>query len=649
MIAWPSPVVSVNSNPQFQLNRWFRLSWLRPQKLLVGLALGWVGMAAPGQAAETLRMRIGPVSQEIHLSDIEHFSKTGEIPSRLRAYSPLLTPQLQDSLQSRLALDPAISILVLEEVLQSSSGQRILQTLEKISPTLSAAELRGALEKAAVDPEGVSILGIVRAMPQDTVEINVSALLAVASQFNLTRLEHDSLGRVLEHELLVPQAPAAQPLPQVDPTLAGPVPVELWELNLRDRDRKRNIPVDLYWSHRTRGPLVVISHGFGADRRFFAYLAQHLASYGLTVAAVEHPGSNVAALISNPVSSQTEGTNRILPATEFLDRPRDISFVLDRLERLNESSFSLRGRLNTDNVTFIGHSLGGYTGLALAGADLDTRDLQQFCENILPVGLTPADWLQCAALDLPVQVADLSDARISQLIVMNPLTGELFGQAGLSQVKIPTLVLASSRDGVTPISTQQLLPFEQLSGPKYLIALIGGTHLSVGDPQNLNPELSRFPFMPELPGDATARLREFLQGVSLSFILQQTSDADTYAGFLTPAYAQAYSTPDLPLRLSQELPASVQRWLRLVAQPRQRSGVLAYMPSLAHLEAIDIQHRFRTLQQQMVAYLRTSPPSLTVVYLPRNLFRPSLHAMTRAASRLAAPEATEAANGSAPE
>ncbi|MBD0337422.1 MAG: alpha/beta hydrolase [Cyanobacteria bacterium Co-bin13] len=586
-----------------------------------------MGSAKPGEAAETLLLRVGPLSQQVHLNDLEHFSETGEIPASLKLYRPLLTPQLAEALQSRLSLDPAISTVVLEEVLRSSSGQQIIQTLENISPSLTPADLRVALNQAALDPDGLSILSLLRAMPQDTVKINFSALATLASQFNLTRFENASLGRVLEHELLVDAAAEPQPPLRLDPTQAGPAAVEIWELNLRDRDRQRNIPVDLYWSRDTRGPLVVLSHGFGADRRFFAYLAQHLASYGLTVASVEHPGSNVAALVSSPLPSAGQKTNRILPATEFLDRPKDISFVLDRLASLNDSSFSLRGRLNTQDVAFIGHSLGGYTGLALAGATLDTRDLQQFCENILPSGLSPADWLQCAALDLPVQTVDLSDQRITQLIVMNPLTGHLFGESGFSQIKVPTLVLASSHDGVTPIASQQLLPFEQLAGPKHLVTVIGGTHLSVGDPQNLNPDLSRFPFMPELPGEATARLREFLQGVSLSFILQQTADADQYAAFLTPAYAQTYSTPDLPLRMSQELPASVQRWLKLASQrPHHSQGALAYMPSLVHLEAIDIQHRFRALQQQIVAYLRTSPPSLTVVYLPSSLFRSPLHA-----------------------
>jgi predicted dienelactone hydrolase len=625
MSEWHYPVVTVNSSSQRRQHQWTRF-----KAALAGLVmvLG-LGSAAPGQAAETLLLRVGPLSQRVDLNDLEHFSETGEVPPSLKLYRPLLTPQLAEALQGRLSLDPAISSLVLEEVLRSSSGKQIIQTLKNISPSLTPTDLRQALSEAALDPQGLSLLRMLRAMPQDTVEINFSALIALASQFNLTRLENASLGRVLEHELLVPDAPAPSTKLLLDPTQPGPVAVEMWELNLRDRSRQRNIPVDLYWSRDTRGPLVILSHGFGADRRFFAYLAQHLASYGLTVASVEHPGSNVAALLSSPQDANGRRTNRLLPATEFLDRPQDISFVLDRLANLNEASFSLRGRLDTENVTFIGHSLGGYTGLALAGAKLDTRSLQQFCENILPSGLSPADWLQCAALDLPIDTADLSDPRITRLIAMNPLTGQLFGADGLSQIQVPTLMVASSFDGVTPIASQQLRPFEQLAGPKHLVTVIGGTHLSVGDPQNLNPELSRFPFTPELPGEATARLREFLQGVSLSFILQETSAANQYAAFLTPGYAQAYSTADLPLRLSEALPSSVERWLKLAAQrPHQLQGSLAYMPSLVHLEAIDIQHRFRALQQQIVAYLRTSPPSLTVVYLPSSLFRSPLHAFT---------------------
>jgi predicted dienelactone hydrolase len=395
---------------------------------------------------------------------------------------------------------------------------------------------------------------------------------------------------------------------------------------LRDRRRDRSIPVDIYWSEDTHGPLVVLSHGFGADRRFFAYLAQHLASHGLTVVSVEHPGSNVATLLSLPdddlttmvtAPSMAAAQSRVLPATEFLDRPRDITYVLDRMERLNIHSYSLRDRLNTNQVTFIGHSLGGYTGLALAGAALDLRSLESYCQTLKPAKVSPADWLQCAALDLPVKYANLRDDRISQLVVSNPLTGLLFGEAGLSRVRVPTLVLAGTHDTVTPMASQQLRPFMQLSGTKYLITVVGGSHLSVGDPNNLNADLGRIPFMPALPDVTTTPLRIFFQGVSLSFVMQQTSEAEAYAPALSPTMTNAFSTASLPLRLSQTVPEGLASWprLRQTALYRQE-GVSSYLSSLLHLEALAIQEQFQALQRQMVAYLRTTPPSLTAVYLP---------------------------------
>ncbi len=160
--------------------------------------------------------------------------------------------------------------------------------------------------------------------------------------------------------------------------------------------------------------------------------------------------------------------------------------------------------------------------------------------------------MQCAAVDLPEQVADLSDDRIKQVMAMNPLVGKLFGEAGLSAVTVPTLILTGTQDSVTPTLDQQLVPFEQLSGPKYLLAVIGGTHLSVGDPNNINQALTELPFISELRGDETAQLRQLLKGISLSFILQRSPEAEQYRPFLSAAYVQSFSTPTLPLRLTED-------------------------------------------------------------------------------------------------
>lgn len=133
------------------------------------------------------------------------------------------------------------------------------------------------------------------------------------------------------------------------------------------------------------------------------------------------------------------------------------------------------------------------------------------------------------------------------------MIGELFGKAGLTQVATPTLILAGTADTLTPALSQQLRPFTQLPTPKYLITAIGGTHLSVGDP-NLNQLLAQSDLVRERQGMAVEPLRQLVRGVSLAFIQQLTPNAKAYAPFLTPSYAQSLSTPDLPLRLSTNLP-----------------------------------------------------------------------------------------------
>ena len=95
---------------------------------------------------------------------------------------------------------------------------------------------------------------------------------------------------------------------------------------------------------------------------------------------------------------------------------------------------------------------------------------------------------------------------------MNPLTGLLFGKQGLGQINVPTLMFASTHDGVTPIAEQQLNPFKELSGQKYLVTMIGGSHLSVGDPDNLNSELGQIPFMPALPDEKNRSLAQLCAG-----------------------------------------------------------------------------------------------------------------------------------------
>lgn len=597
--------------------------WHRWRAALVGsaIALG-VGLGTPVKAAERINIQAGPIKQTLYISDLEEFAKTGQVPSRLRLYEAFLTPDIRALLNNRLALDPTMADRMVADVLASPNGELLLNSLGHVAPGLTVAQIRSAIRLAAKQTSGLNMLGVLQAVPQDTLDVDLTSMLALISQLNLSRLEGDALSTVLDQALLVSNAIE---LPNnIDPTAAGSIAVTHRSFKLIDRDRNRLIPLDLYIPDESaieNAPLVVLSHGFAADRRFLTYMGEHLASYGFTVVAVEHVGSNVEALNNTPLDpAAIESPSRILPAQEFLDRPRDISYVLDRLAWMEEVSPVLGGKFDVERTVLIGHSLGGYTGFALAGAQLDLSALPPFCDSLTPVGLSPADWLQCAAVDLPVVTADLSDSRIVQVIAMNPLVGQLFGRKGLADVQVPSIILTGTKDGVTPTLAQQLGPFDQLSGPdNHLIAVIGGTHLSVGDPNNVNEALTQIPFMPELPGEQTVNLREYLKALCLSTVMQQTAQAETYHVFLKPAYAQGFSTGALPLRMTQTLPDSIQRWLSTV-NPEQARAERETLLSWAHLKTFDARQSIGNVHRRMMAYLSQEQVSITVLYWPMGLW-----------------------------
>lgn len=513
-------------------------------------------MPSAASAAQRLTLRLGPIEQAIAIADLEQFAKTGELPPKLQILAPVLTSQAREVLNRRLQLDPKIADKVIEQVLRSPAGEQLVKSMAGVIPDSNIDLLQAAAGLAVRQANGLSVVGFLRAYPQENITIDVSSAVAVALQFNPSYWESQALSPLLERELAVTNNSAS--LPNFDPAATGNQTVQQQTLFLQDRQRYRTIPVDLYGSPNHQSPLVVISHGFGANRKAFAYLARHLASHGLTVAALEHPSRNINWLASVANSSKP---SELLPAREFVDRPKDVSFVLNELPRL------FPGKINTQQVSVIGHSLGGYTALALAGAELDLQELRQYCKSNIPIGRAPADWLQCAATDLVNRKLQLRDQRVVQVIALNPVVGNLFGKTGISQIAVPVLMLAGTEDAVTPILNHQLRPFSQLRSSKYLLTAIGGTHLSVGDPTGLDVNVRNSTLAKERRGAETKSLRTLVQGVSLAFIEQLTPEAKIYEPFLTPAYAQTLSTSELPLRFTTELPAGIDPLVEFVFKP----------------------------------------------------------------------------------
>jgi len=155
-----------------------------------------------------------------------------------------------------------------------------------------------------------------------------------------------------------------------------------------------------------RFPLVVISHGNGGSHLLYRTIGTHLAKNGYIVASVEHYGNNRN---NNELENTTEN---------LMNRPRHIILAIDAM--LSDDEFCRN--IAPNRIAMIGHSMGGYTALALAGGIPRTREGQR--------------------VEVP------TDPRIRAIVLLAPGAGWFMNS--LDKVTIPILTLTAEHDAITP-------------------------------------------------------------------------------------------------------------------------------------------------------------------------------------------------------
>jgi predicted dienelactone hydrolase len=535
----------------------------------------FLGVDTSAQAADTVVIRYGPLEESVSLEELKESTKTGKLPDSLGTYTKRMTEQQRRFLLEGLKIRIPINVLTLDRLINTQIGTTILSDISKAISRRDQAGLqamRAGLILGANSPQGLSILSFIGAYPSKSLEIDLPQALNVARNVNgdFFRTQRFMFGlspQINPRDIKVPNS--------LDPTQAGSTQVQTLKLNFDDQQRQRKIPLDVYFSNGVTAnkPVIVFSHGFGSVRTDLRYLAEHLASHGYVVAALEHPGSNASGL--KAIQKSKKG---LVEPQEFLDRPRDVSFIIDELEKLNQTENSpLKGKLATNNVMVVGYSFGGGTALALAGGELQIEELKQRCQgNVAQANVSAS--LQCVAKALPEKTYQLRDQRIKQAIALNPTTSLMFGETGLTKVQIPTLILSSSADKITPPLTEQVIGFAKIPSPKWLVGVVGASHLSVVDP-SLPPyqegTSDKPVFNKEVTGEKTKDVRKFLKGITLAMAAQLTPQASQYAPFLTSDYAQISSTRLFPLRTVRELPPEMIEMLKgpgMTADNSETSG-----------------------------------------------------------------------------
>jgi dienelactone hydrolase len=115
-------------------------------------------------------------------------------------------------------------------------------------------------------------------------------------------------------------------------------------------------------------PLIIFSHGNRSIRNQSTFWCDYLASHGYIVVSADHTGNSAIAIINGKtIFYQLNGR-----ANSFVDRPKDMIFLLDQMTLWNggaDSRFS--GKIDLSKTVAAGMSFGSMTAIRVA--DLDPR------------------------------------------------------------------------------------------------------------------------------------------------------------------------------------------------------------------------------------------------------------------------------------
>jgi dienelactone hydrolase len=189
-------------------------------------------------------------------------------------------------------------------------------------------------------------------------------------------------------------------------------------------------------------PLLLFSHGNGGMRSQNSFWCEHLASHGYIVMAPDHTGNSLITFIDGkPVTFNNTQAGREASAR---DRPQDLSFLIDSMDRMNKGNDSrFFGRVDLERIGVAGHSFGGF---ATTG------------------------------------VAD-QDARVKAIAPM----------AGVGRTRTrydcPVMVVMATEDNTLGLENNERVRryYSESRGARYLVEFRNGGHYSLTDMYQLNP------------------------------------------------------------------------------------------------------------------------------------------------------------------
>ncbi len=522
-------------------------------------AISAVAIVKPSEAAETVNFRFSVFEISVSVDDLEKFAQTGELRGALDMASRYISANDMAVFRRVLTARADIPISLLSRFLYTSQGERALDILGDFittGPQLSGNRaIRAAAVLAAADKErGLSLLNFLRKFPTSDIYFDIQAGLQTVSELsdllqNTQKVVQSVNDQASEQAQLVANT---TPLQLADLRNKGQFQWEQYSLQAPALDNRYEIPFFLFVPNSPPNanatiPAIVIYPGLISNREPLLYLAEHLASYGFAVVLTVSPNSSQDQLDKLIMGIASE----IAPPQSFIERPQDITAVLNYLEKFSRDDVTNFTEINWKKVGMIGHSFGGYAALALVSdAQIQFADLQKACQG--KYSWNASLLLQCVALELPNQTYKLGDPRITSAIAVNPVTSQVLGKSTLSKITAPIAIVGSSDDTFAPVVPEQIIPFTWLTTPdRYLILLNRAGHTAVTaitSSDRLSPEISSV-----LAGPNPIASQNYLKTLSVAFFQTHLVKDTRFADYLTPSYFANISTPAARVSLLRSL------------------------------------------------------------------------------------------------
>ncbi|WP_367164311.1 alpha/beta hydrolase family protein [Kosakonia cowanii] len=178
-------------------------------------------------------------------------------------------------------------------------------------------------------------------------------------------------------------------------------------------------------------PLLLLSHGYGGNWRNLNWLAQRMAAQGYIVAAPDHPGT-------------TTRNKAQQDAWQLWQRPRDLRRVMNDLI----GDPAIAGQVDTRRIAALGHSLGGWTVMELAGARFNAGLFQTDCKS--HPALSGCKLIPTLGIDRPEASAPLMESQreplIKAVVSLDLGLARGFTPESLAQLNVPVLILSAQAD-----------------------------------------------------------------------------------------------------------------------------------------------------------------------------------------------------------